>query len=204
MRESTYVYLADDHQIIIDGLTMLLKNVPGIIVIGSAGNGQKAYEDILYLKPDLVILDVRMPDRDGLQLVRDLKNKVAAKFIILSMHQEKRYINDAINYGADAYILKATGKEELLNTIHKVMNGERIFHKIQCSRESKDVSLSPRELDIFRLIINEYTSQQIAEKLLLSQYTVDTHRRNIMQKTGAKNIVGLVKFAVDNNIGFTD
>lgn len=205
MKESITIYLADDHQIVIDGLTLLLKNEPRIIICGTSVSGLKAQDEILSAKPDVVLVDLRMPDKDGISLMRSLKNMVAAKWIILSMHGDRRYINDALNYGADAYLLKNTGKDELIRTIYAVLGGQKVFpeHK-QSLSEQPQTFLSPRELDIFRLVINEYTSQQIAEKLSLSQYTVDTHRKNIIRKTGAKNLAGLVKYAIDHQINFND
>lgn len=203
MKESINIYLADDHQIIIDGLTLLLKNEPNLVIVGNSTDGQIAFEEILNSKPDIALIDIKMPNKDGLDLIKNLKGKVKTKFIIVSMHNEKRYVNDAINYGALGYLLKNAGKDELLKTIFSVLKGDKCFPIFKPLVQSKKTFLTPRELDILQLIIKEYSSQEIAKKLSLSQYTIDTHRKNILKKTGAKNSAGLVKYAIDNDISFS-
>lgn len=205
MKDNISLYIADDHQIVIDGLMLLLKNEPGIVLSGHANNGDQACKDIEERKPDIALIDLRMPGKDGLQVIRHLTHKTPTRFIILSMHNDKRYITDAMNYGADGYLLKNTGKEELLNCIHAVMNNQKSFPVLNKTEEDASVAfLTPRELDIMKLVLNEYTSQQIAEKLSLSQYTVDTHRKNILKKVGVKNLAGLAKYAIDNNIDYSE
>ncbi|MDP1728530.1 MAG: response regulator transcription factor [Bacteroidota bacterium] len=205
MRDKIYVYIADDHQIIIDGIALMLKNEPGIYIIGSATNGQKAMDEILNLNPDVAIIDLKMPDKNGLQIIQSLKSKIPVKFILLSMHHDKRYIMDAKNYGADAYLFKNTGRIELLETIQRVLNNEKCFPLTEVDTDINNaIFLTPRELDVFKLIISEHSNQQVAEKLTLSVYTIETHRKSIMKKTGAKNLIGLVKYALDNNISFNE
>jgi len=201
------IFLADDHQIFLDGLSLLLNSEPGFKIMGTALNGNVALSEILKLKPDVALLDMRMPEKDGLQITRILKEKTSVSVIILSMHSDRRFINDAINYGADAYILKNAGKNELINTIKKVLAGEKSFplaNKVINSETQSETFLTPRELDIFRLVINEFTSAQIAAKLSLSQYTVETHRKNIMKKIGTKNSTGWMKYAMDNEISLSE
>lgn len=205
MKESVTIYLADDHQIVIDGLSLLLKNEPRMVICGYSTSGVRAFEDIKSIRPDIALLDLRMPDRDGLSIIRGLKSQLSSRFIILSMHNERRFINDAINYGADGYLLKHAGKSEMLKAIQIVLAGGKYFpERIEKDKEGEKTFLTPRELDILKLVINECTSQEIAEKLLLSQYTVDTHRKNIIRKTGVKNLAGLVKYAMDYNIAFLE
>jgi DNA-binding NarL/FixJ family response regulator len=205
MKQSINIFLADDHQIVIDGLTLLLKNEDQIIIVGSATNGDSALEEIQKLKPDIALIDLRMPGKDGLQIIRSLHSKIGTKFIILSMHNDRRYINDAQNYGAFGYLMKNTGKKELLEAIYQVWKGEKCFPVIKTADKQKNATfLTPRELDVLRLIINELTSQEIAEKLSLSQYTVDTHRKSIYKKTSAKNLIGLVKYAIEHDISFSE
>jgi DNA-binding NarL/FixJ family response regulator len=205
MKNKITIYIADDHQIIIDGLSLLLKNEENILMIGSAIDGQRASESIHELQPDIALIDLRMPNKDGLQIIRSLYGKITTKFIILSMHHDKRYITDAMNYGAQGYLFKNIGREELIKSINEVMRGNKCFPNLRIFYDDqKNEFLTPRELDILKLVINEFTSQQIAENLSLSQYTVDTHRKNILRKTGAKNLIGLVKYAMDNNISFND
>lgn len=205
MKESINIFLADDHQIVIDGLMLLLKNEANIIIAGTTTDGEKAWEQIPQLKPDIALIDLRMPGKDGLQIIRGLGHKINTRFIILSMHSDRRYITDAMNYGASGYLLKNTGKEALIDTIYRVWKGEKCFPDTKAGGKShNETFLTPRELDVLKLIINECTSQEIAEKLSLSQYTVDTHRKSIYRKTGAKNLIGLVKYAIDQNISFNE
>lgn len=205
MNEQIRIYLADDHQIVLDGLILLLKDEPGILLCGSATDGEKAWEELQQCKPDIALLDLRMPGRDGLQLLRLLKHELGGKCVILSMHSDKRYVTDAMNYGADGYLLKNTGRAELLACIRQVMAGEKVFPTLKPERDTQEsLFLSPRELDVLKLVLNEYTSQQIADKLSLSPYTVDTHRKNILRKTGARNLAGLVKYAMEQGMDFQE
>lgn len=204
MKTSITIYLADDHQIVLDGLTLLLKHDPDVIICGSATNGEQAWRELQTIKPDILITDLRMPGKDGIQLLRLVKHQLSTKCIILSMHSDRRYITDAMNYGADGFLPKNINKELLLDAIHRVKKGETCFPEMKVEREGEELFLSPRELDVLRLVMNEYSSQQIAEKLSVSQYTVDTHRKNILRKTGAKNLAGLVKYAMAHGISFEE
>jgi DNA-binding NarL/FixJ family response regulator len=201
MKESINLYIADDHQIFIDGLTLLLKSENNLNIIGAAINGQKAYEDILSLKPDIALLDLRMPGKDGLEILQSLLLKTNTRVIILSMTLEKRKLMDAMNYNAYAYLHKNVGKQELLDTIYKVANGEKLINnnKLLLEKGTKTF-LSERETDVLKLVLKGQTSSQIAEQLNLSIFTVSTHRKNITKKTKANNIDNLIKWAVDNNI----
>jgi DNA-binding NarL/FixJ family response regulator len=201
MKELISIYIADDHQIVIDGLSLLLKNQNNIAIIGTSNDGVKAYNDIVALKPDIALLDLRMPGKDGLEIIKSLLHKTNTKFIVLSMHQEKRYVVDAMNYNANAYLLKNVGQQELLNTIYKVAAGEKLFNQ-EMLNSSKDEKafLSPREMDVLREIMNGLKSADIAEKLNLSLFTVNTHRKNLMKKAGVNNVSQLIKWVDDNNI----
>jgi DNA-binding NarL/FixJ family response regulator len=197
----TSIYIADDHQIVIDGLLLLMRNEEQFIIAGTANDGQKALEDILRLKPHLALLDLRMPEKDGLLVTRYVREKqLPTKIIILSMHGDRRYINDARNFGADGYLLKNTGKQELLKAIDDVLNGKTYFSEAKEDEMQQAGLLTPREIDVLKLLVNEQTNAQIAEKLKLSLFTVETHRKNTMKKIGAKNIAGLIKFALEHHI----
>lgn len=201
MKESINLYIADDHQIFIDGLTLLLKSENNLNIIGAATNGQKAYEDILSLKPDIALLDLRMPGKDGLEILQSLLLKTNTRVIILSMTLEKRKLMDAMNYNAYAYLHKNVGKQELLDTIERVANGEKVINNNKLlTEEGTKTFLSERETDVLKLVLKGHTSQQIAEQLNLSTFTVSTHRKNITKKTKANNIDNLIKWAIENNI----
>lgn len=192
------VYIADDHQIVIDGIALLLDSDADLIIVGMANNGEAAYEDILRLQPDIAIVDVRMPGKDGLQLIQTLRKKVTTKFIVLTMQMDKRILVDAEHFGAKGFLLKNSGKDELLRCIRKVANGERHFPPM-VKQETISV-LSPRELDILALVLKGLTTQQISEQLNLSPYTVETHRKNIYRKTDCNNVAMLMQYARENGL----
>jgi two-component system nitrate/nitrite response regulator NarL len=197
----TSIYIADDHQIVIDGLMLLMRNEEQFIISGIANDGQKAIEEISKFKPNIALLDLRMPKKDGLEVTRYIKeHQLPTKVIILSMHGDRRYINDARAFGADGYLLKNTGKQELLKAIEEVLKGKTYFTQTKDEEQSQPNLLTPREMDILKLIVNEQTNAEIATKLKLSLFTVETHRRNLMKKIGAKNTAGLIKFAIEQQI----
>ncbi len=200
MKESINLYIADDHQIVIDGLCLLLKNEKKIFITGTATNGLMAYNDIVNLKPDIALIDLRMPQKDGMDIIKELFNKTATKFIILSMHQERRLLLDALNYNAYAYLLKNVGQKELLETIYKVATNEKLIHKNELLQTEPKTFLSPRELDVLKLILAGNTSNQIAEKLHLSFFTISTHRKNLMRKTGLSNSSQLNSWAEERGL----
>jgi two-component system nitrate/nitrite response regulator NarL len=197
----TSIYIADDHQIVIDGLMLLMRNEEQFIIAGIANDGEKAIEEITKYKPHIALLDLRMPKKDGLEVIRYIKEKqLPTKVIILSMHGDRRYINEARTLGADGYLLKNAGKQELLKAIEEVLNGKTYFTQLKEEENTQTNLLTPREMDVLRLLVNEQTNAQIAASLKLSLFTIETHRRNIMKKIGAKNTAGLIKFAIDQQI----
>ena len=194
----TTIYIADDHQIIIDGIQLLLSAEESLEIIGSGQSGNRVYDDLLKLKPDIGILDIRMPEKSGLQILQQLHKKIPTRFILLTMQMDKRSIIDAENFGASGFLLKNTGKDELLNCLYTVLNGQRYFPKMETPIQSS--ILSPRELDILSLVLKGLTTQQISEQLSLSPYTVETHRKNIYRKTESNNVAVLLKYAIDNGL----
>ena len=201
MKEYINLFIADDHQIVIDGLCLLLKSEDKINIIGTANDGLQAYNAIVKLRPDIALIDLRMPEKDGLEIIKSLVHKTNTKFIILSMHQDKRITQDAINYNAYAYLLKNVGKQELIDTIFRVYKGEKTI-SINSGVEEKEMKtfLTPRELDVLKLILTGYSSSQIGEKLNLSLLTVGTHRKSINRKTRTNNPNMLIKWAEENEI----
>ncbi|MCX6352799.1 MAG: response regulator transcription factor [Bacteroidetes bacterium] len=197
--ELTKIYIADDHQIIIDGLQLLLRNSPHIFVVGSSNDGQKAFDEILSLEPDIAILDIKMPELTGLQVLKQLRGKTKTRFIMLTMFDEPVYVNEAIHEGAHGYLLKDSGKDELLSVIESTMNNKKTIKHFQEKNEDKP-SLSPREKEILKLLCKGYNNPAIAKVLLVSEFTVATHRKNLMRKTGIKTAAGLIDFANSNLI----
>lgn len=195
--DQTSIYIADDHQIVIDGIELLLDSESDLKIIGSGTHGDKVYTDLEKLKPDIAILDIRMPGKDGLQIIQSLQKKIPTKFIMLTMQVDKRVLVDAENYGAKGFLLKNSGKGELLKCIRKVLNGETSFPII---KQETNAVLSPREMDILKLVIKGLTSIQISEHLNLSHYTVETHRKNIYRKTECNNVAMLMQYTRDNGL----
>jgi two-component system nitrate/nitrite response regulator NarL len=202
MNTPVTIYLADDHQIIIDGLKLLISDETSLKVVGYANDGDKAYKDILAWKPDVALVDIRMPGMNGLDIVLKLSRVLKdTRFVILSVHDQKREIRDAMKRGAVGYLLKNTGRAELMKCLSLVLNGELYFPTLPAIKETveKDI-FTPRELDIVKLIIQRRTTQQIADELCLSKHTVDVHRKNIGRKTNTSTPLALKDFLEDNHI----
>ena len=206
---SVSVLLVDDQSIILDGIESILDREPGLHVVGRATNGRDAVERALELKPDLVLMDINMPGMDGVEATRRLlKTSPACRVVVLSSYGHKEFVLELLDVGASGYLLKTTHKAELLEALHTVAQGKRFVAKelralIDMGDRFKDRrgeegygSLSKREVQIVRLILQECTSQEIAEALFISVPTVETHRRNIMHKLDVRNTAGLVKYAM--------
>lgn len=208
------VILVDDHKIIRDGIRAMLDAAPEVEVVAEADNGRELMEMIDDVDADMVIMDVNMPQMNGIEAtIRMQQEHPDIPVLALSMHEEVEYITKMLQAGAYGYILKNAGQTELLNAINKIAEGEKYFssdvsYTMMMSyidgeappRAKGDIHLTNRETEIIKLIANEMTNQEIADKLEISLRTVDTHRRNLLQKLGVKNTAGLVKYAMQNNL----
>lgn len=201
--------LVDDHAIIIDGLLALLENHPDI---GVSAMTTSAHFALSYLEQqdfDLLITDYSMPDMSGLELIQRAKAlRPTLKVIVLSMHDEPDLVREVMASGVDAYILKKYACQELYQAIQAVMN-DRHYWSVEVTRaliqfsgdiRSNNTELTERELDVLKLLASEYTSRQIAEKLFISERTVETHRKNLMRKTNCTTTIGLLKYALSNRL----
>jgi DNA-binding NarL/FixJ family response regulator len=207
------ILIADDHKMVIDGLKALLSEEDNVRVVGHALSGQQVL-DFLRMndRVDLVILDINMPDMDGIETAKHIqKNYSKTKILILTMYNKPLFIKSLVEVGVSGYILKNTGKEELLIAVNKIVTGENYFsHEvtktIMSSFKGKssvpEVQLTKRECEILKLLAKALTTAEIAEHLFLSPYTIDTHRKNLLSKLNLKNTAGLVKYAIEN--GYTD
>ncbi len=208
------ILLADDHKIVRDGIKLMLESQPGIEVVAEVSNGKEALEILNDTLIDLVVMDINMPEMDGITATKEIKEKYNnIKVLALTMSNDDLHIRQMIQAGASGYIMKSAGRNELKDAIMTIVNGKHYFsdeatHSIMMdlvkgkgkSSSSDLVHITDRELEILELIIKEFTNQEIAEKLFISSRTVDAHRRNLLQKTGARNTAGLVKYAFQNNI----
>ncbi len=196
------LFIVDDHQIIIDGLKGLFGPLEDFIICGEANDIESATNGILNLKPDIALVDIRMPNgTEGLKLLQwVVKNKLDTKVVLLSMHHEVRLIQDAKNWGAKGYLLKNTGKDELFHALRFIVEGGVYFYEAKEEKQQQEVVFTPKELEVIRLIVDGYSSSEISQKLSISDETVKVHRRNIRNKTGATNTVELINKLVE--LGF--
>lgn len=205
------ILLADDHEMILDGLSVLLRNELDIEIIGKAQNGIEVMEQLHSFKqPDLVVLDINMPQKDGIETATEIKSKYPqVKILILSMHHRSEFIKKLIEIDVDGYILKSSGRNELVTAIRRVAEGRKHFGpeiiKANFAQQLLKVpshinTLSLREKDVIRLITTGLTSQQIAGVLNISHHTVDSHRKKILSKIGAKNSVDIAKYSIQTGI----
>ncbi len=205
------IFLVDDHQMVIDGISSILADVEEVKVVGTASNGKEALEKIAVDAHDLILLDINMPEMDGIEVVNHLReNGDHTKVLILTMHNNAQFTKQLSALGVNGCILKNTGKSELLNAIKTIYQGEKYYGKavtdnLLSSMEKTEkavnkVKLTKREVQIVKLIANEMTTNEIADELSISTLTVETHRKNIVSKLKVKNAAGLVRFAFENGL----
>ncbi len=207
------VVLAEDHIILRDGIKSLLKEDPEISIVAEAGNGKEVLALLEKIKTDILIVDLNMPEMGGLETAQFVReNYQDTKVLVLSMLEHEKYVTKSFEAGALGYILKTTGKNELINAIKTVGRGEPyISHKISrnmvqgmksphADENPVAVDLSNREVEILSLIADGYTNMEIADRTFTSKRTVETHRKNLIEKTGTKNTASLIKFAIMNGI----
>lgn len=214
MKNIIQVFLADDHQIMIDGLRALLEGVDDVCIAGTASDGNAALESLQKIKPHILISDISMPGMDGIELARRVQEELpGTRIIALSMFGDPSQISDMLDAGASGYLLKNTGKDELVEAIRKVHAGGMYFsqevsaemmrtmsERAKKREEKKTISLTGREMEIIRLIAQELSNAQIGKQLFISERTVESHRKNIFRKTDTKTVVGLIKYAMENKL----
>lgn len=211
------VLLADDHTIVRQGMAHLLEEQPDIQVIGEARNGNKAVEMAIELYPDVVILDIAMPLLNGIEAAKRIRKELPnCKILILSMYSHEHYIHNLLEVGVSGYLLKDSSGVEIIEAMHAAMNNEMVMSptiskKIEASRlspyknsskEERYKKLSNREREVFQLIAEGFSTNQIAEMLFISISTVKSHRAKIMEKLGVDSPTHLVRIAI--NMGLVD
>ena len=205
------ILLVDDHAIVTDGLKALLADESEYIIKGVASNGREALDFLRILNVDVVLMDIDMPEMNGIETSRVIKKEMPEKkIVILTMHDEKAMIRMLLDIGVDGYLLKNSSKRELLSAIDRVMNGEVFLseeaHGLILSTESPQdknknlATLTEREIEIISCIAEGLSNKEIGDKLFISHRTVDTHRTNLMNKLNLHNIAGIVKFAIVNGL----
>ncbi len=204
------IVLADDHEVVRAGLKRLLTYDKTIEIIDEAKNGAEAVDLVLYHKPDVALLDILMPKKNGIDATKDIKAKNKDILIVmLTAFEDSQHLESALAAGADGYLSKDIGAKDLIDALHKVMLGERVFSKgiIKLMQkkytpyspdDSSPVSITKREQEILNKVADGMTSKKISEKLDISVRTVQAHRSNVMQKLGLKTGAELIRYAVLN------
>jgi len=208
--EKLSLLIADDHTLFIDGLCLLLQSDPDIDILDIASNGRELMSLLRTHHPDIVLADINMPGYNGFEVLKRIKSFYPQiKVIMLSTYNEEHLIEKAKAGGANGYLVKNADKSELINVIKLVSQGQSCFPYKQPVKNIafeepdpflKQFQLTKRELELLQLIKQDYTNQEMAEHLELSIYTVETHRKNIMQKLNLKTPVELAKFIMQYNL----
>jgi len=204
---SMRILVADDHGIVRAGIKLLLENQPDLSVIAEAADGIEAIEQALASHPDLCILDVGMPRMTGLQAARGIRAHLPnVRVLMLSMHDDERYLFEALKAGASGYVLKREADQDLVGAVRAVGRGEafltnaaeRSIIREWMADDSAGpvIPLTPREEEVVKLIAEAHTNAQIAEILHLSEKTVESHRANVLRKLGMRDRVELVRYAI--------
>lgn len=216
MNPNVNIIIADDHQIVRDGVRSLLEGEPDITVAGEAEDGEDVLNLLKSVPADIVVMDINMPRMDGISCTRIISRDFPeTRVLALTMLMEDQHVKAMIHAGASGYIMKNSGKEELLTAIRRIMEGKHYFSDEatnaimldllqpsgnKTNDEGEKIPLTDREIEILRLIAQELTNEEIGKKLFISRRTVDAHRRNLLEKTGSRNTAGLIKFAVKHNL----
>lgn len=211
------VIITDDHQMFTEGMISLLEAEAWIKVCGTAQNGRALMELLEYEDADLILMDIHMPEMDGIEATQKLlKEKPDIKVLMLTMSGEPKLIEQLIKAGAHGYILKNTGKSELLTAIKTLLDGSTYYSqqvsniymeslrkpkaKMPDSNTAEVIPLTKREKEVLKLITREHTTAEIAEKLFISQNTVESHRKNLLSKLQIRNSAGLARYAVESGL----
>ncbi len=218
MSNTIRVVLADDHVFVRDGIKSLLENEANIEVVGEATDGLEALNVVKTMNPDLLILDIRMPNLTGIEVVEKLRSENnLVKIVMLSMHESEEYVLKSIKAGADGYLLKGSSKEEFLKAVHTIANGGKYFSgdissiligqlsnpaAVMETKQSLDEELmiTKREKEILKLLLSGKGNKEIAEALEISKRTAEVHRFNLMKKLKVKNLMELSNKATEYSL----
>jgi len=212
---SITVFLADDHAVVRDGLRVLLEAQPDIRVVGDAANGREAVRQLVRLRPDVAVIDIAMPELNGIEATQQIGEVCpSTQIIILSMHSTTEHIFRALQAGACGYLLKESAGIEVVNAVRTVHAGHRylsqkisdrliddyVSQRQDAAAKSPLARLSPREREVLQLVVEGKSSAEIADTLSLSVKTVETYRTRLMHKLNISDLPGLVKFAIQHGL----
>lgn len=196
----TKVFIVDDHYMVIEGIRSLLQNEKSVEWAGHATNAASCFAFLQQQQPDVILMDINLPDKSGIDLCKEVKEKYPSVFIIgLSTFNQQSFIQKMMDNGASGYVLKNATQEELMEAIEAVAKG-KIYLSNEASQtlrrnESTNIVLTRREKEVLELIAEGMTNNVIAQKLFISPSTVDTHRKNLLAKLDAKNTASLIRMA---------
>jgi DNA-binding NarL/FixJ family response regulator len=213
MSDNTRIAIADDHQLVLDGLKAMLGQVEGFEVVGEANNGSDLVRIVENIEVDVALTDIDMPVMNGIEAIKEIrKTDREIKLLALTMHNEKALVQKVIEAGADGYMLKNADRDEFIEAIRKVIEGQQYFSSEvtmtlldkgapTAGTEHYDLSqLTEREIEILKLVAEGLSNKEIGERLFISHRTVDTHRTNLMKKLDVHNVAGLIRFAMKNGL----
>jgi DNA-binding NarL/FixJ family response regulator len=208
MNDIVTIVIVDDHQIFRTGLSLILNGINNYKVIGEAAKGEHLLELLKDKKPDIIFMDIQLPDINGIELTQKVKKQYPQiKIIALTMFGEIEYFNKMIHAGANGFLLKKAENRELQEAIEGLMAGDFHFSKefvahgvVKNTKKKVMTQLTKREQEVLKLICEGFSTSEIAEKLFLSNYTVEGYRKSIMSKTGVKNTASMVTFAISNEL----
>ncbi|MGB3468079.1 MAG: response regulator transcription factor [Cyclobacteriaceae bacterium] len=205
--------LVDDHQMFLDGISSILADEEDIQIIQEMPDGDLALKVLETEEVDVVVLDYEMPEMNGEEAARRIKEiNSEIKILVLSMHKDKNIIKRLIKAGIHGFVLKNRGKKDLIYAIRKVMEGKKCFGEdimellideiadTDKKQSRLKIHLTRREKEVLKLVVDGFTSKQMAEKLFIAESTVETHRGNLLEKAGVKNSRALIKYAFDNDL----
>jgi DNA-binding NarL/FixJ family response regulator len=210
----TRILLADDHAVVRHGLRMVLDAQPDMQVVAEVGDGAQALERGIQDDVDLAVIDITMPRMTGLHAARELhRRRPKLRILMLSMHQNERYLYEALKAGASGYVLKTVADRDLVEAVRAAMRGEKFLypgartpliedylHRAREDLPLREDPLTPREQEVLKLVAEGYTNKQIAETLVISEKTVERHRANILDKLGMRDRVELTRYAIRHGL----
>ena len=211
------IFLVDDHQLVRDGIKALLITADDLTILGEASSGKECFEKIALEPPDILILDISLPDTNGIEITKRISAEYPeTQVLILSMYTNEDFIFNSVKAGARGYLPKNTSREELLNAIHAIYEGEEFFadsisrimlksyvrkaREFDLTPQQGTILLSAREIEILKLFAEGFINKEIGDKLDISIRTVETHKNHIMKKLQLKSTVELIKYAIRNNL----
>lgn len=209
------IAIVDDHKMFRDGIAYILNSTEGFKVLWTAENSQMTHEKLAACRPDVLLMDISLGGENGIDLTSEILEDYEDLLILgLSMHHEEEYIIQMIEKGAKGYLLKDAGVEELKKALNKLVAGEyyynesvmrsliqRVQKPVSAAKSgAADAKLTDREIEILKLVVEEMSNQEISESLFISPRTVESHKRNMFSKLGVKNSIGLVRYALENNL----